>query len=387
MTILTFGTVMLVYVFWRAIYPMQSSWNVKGPLTCLLILAAYKYKILQWLGGPMTFAPDLPWWVLIPGAWLFSVAFILFILLLVTNILQWLWELVRLCLRRGKWENKRVFLNRLNLGLACFSMILGSIGVFFGTDSPVIKEITIESDRIPERADGLKIALMADIHVDHLTNSTRVKEMVELANTTHADVILIAGDFVDGRVAVFGKDLLPLKELKAEHGVFGIPGNHEYYSGYREWMQFLPTLGIRMLENEHALIADGALAIVGVTDPAAGFGRGGELPDMAKALNGAPSVAYRILMAHQPRLAAKAAARGVDLQLSGHTHGGMIPGFASVVALFNDGYVSGLYQVGDMALYVSNGTGIWNGFPIRICTPAEITLITLKSHSGLKSRD
>ncbi len=179
MTILTFSTVMLLYVFWRAIYPMQSSWNVKGPLTCLLILAAYKYKILQWLGGPMTFAPDLPWWVLIPGAWLFSVAFILFILLLTTHVLQWLWELIRLCLRMGKWQNKRVFLNRLNLGLACFSFILGTVGVYFGTSEPQIKELTVESARIPDRADGFKIDQMAEIHVGHLTNSVRVKAMVE----------------------------------------------------------------------------------------------------------------------------------------------------------------------------------------------------------------
>ena len=86
----------------------------------------------------------------------------------------------------------------------------------------------------------------------------------------------------------------------------------------------------------------------------------------------------RILGSHQPRLAREAAAHGVDLQVSGHTHGGMIAGVDRLVARFNEGFVSGLYTVGNMKLYVSNGAGIWNGFPIRIGVPSEIVLIRLR---------
>ncbi len=378
MTIFLFSTMVAGYVFWRAIWPLQASWNVKGALSCLLILAAYKFKILHLLGGPMYFSPDLPWWVLLPGAWLFCVVFIYFFLLLMTHVGQGLWALIRLCLRKGR-APAQTAVNKLNLALLCLSLGLASVGIVAGTASPQVKEVTICADRLPRNADGLRIALMADIHVDRLTHSARVKEMVRRVNELNPDLVLIAGDFVDGRVSVYAEDLRPLQGLKAKYGVFGVPGNHEYYSGYSEWMRFLPTVGIRMLENEHAVIADGAVAVAGVTDPAAHIRPGLPVPDVARALSGAPPAAYRVLLAHQPRVANEAATKGVDLQLSGHTHGGMMPGINQIVAMFNGGYVSGLYDMpGGMKLYVSNGTGIWNGFPVRIGIPAEITLITLK---------
>ena len=142
-------------------------------------------------------------------------------------------------------------------------------------------------------------------------------------------------------------------------------------------MKFLPTLGIRMLHNEHVLTGGDAVVLAGVTDPVAGI-MGKEVPDIRKALAGAPEKGVRILASHQPRLAPEAAAHGVDLQVSGHTHGGMIAGIDRLVARFNEGFVSGLYTVGGMKLYVSNGAGIWNGFPIRIGVPSEIVLIRLR---------
>ena len=148
---------------------------------------------------------------------------------------------------------------------------------------------------------------------------------------------------MDGRVAVRGGDLRPLEELSAPLGVFGVPGNHEYYSGYEEWMLFLSGLGIDMLENSHRILAGGKLALGSVTDPAA-----------------------------------EAAKSGVALQVSGHTHGGMIVGIDRLVARFNAGFVAGSYRVGDLRLYVSRGSGIWNGFPIRLGVPSEITLLRLK---------
>ncbi len=378
MSIFLFSTIVAGYVFWRAIWPLQTSWNIKGPLICLLILAAYKFKILHLFGGPMYFSPDLPWWVLLPGAWLFSVVFIYFFLLLLTHVGQGLWALIRLCLRKGK-APAQAAVNKLNLALLCLSVVLASVGIVAGTAAPQVKEVTIYSERLPRNADGLRIALMADIHVDRLTHSARVKEMVRRVNELNPDVVLIAGDFVDGRVSVYAEDLRPLQGLKAKYGVFGVPGNHEYYSGYTEWMRFLPTLGIRMLENEHTTIADGTVTVAGVTDPAAHIRSGLAVPDVAQALSGAPQSTYRVLLAHQPRMANEAVKQGVDLQLSGHTHGGMILGFSRIVAMFNGGYVSGMYELpGGMNLYVSNGTGIWNGFPVRIGVPAEITLITLK---------
>ena len=118
-------------------------------------------------------------------------------------------------------------------------------------------------------------------------------------------------------------------------------------------------------------------ALPGQTDPAAArFGR--ETPDLRKTFDGAPPGAVKLLLAHQPKPAAEAAKSGVALQVSGHTHGGMIVGIDRLVARFNAGFVAGSYRVGDLRLYVSRGSGIWNGFPIRLGVPSEITLLRLK---------
>lgn len=107
-----------------------------------------------------------------------------------------------------------------------------------------------------------------------------------------------------------------------------------------------------------------------------------EQPDIHLALAGAPDDAPVILLDHQPRFARANAAAGVDLQLSGHTHGGMIIGFDRIVARFNEGFVFGLYPVDDMTLYLSNGTGLWMGFALRLGTSPEITELTLRAQTS-----
>ena len=229
---------------------------------------------------------------------------------------------------------------------------------------------------LPDVLDRLSEMSENESHLPGLSTGLSAVDR-KITGLNKSDLILLAGDFVDGRVAVRGGDLRPLEELSAPLGVFGVPGNHEYYSGYEEWMLFLSGLGIDMLENSHRILAGGKLALGGVTDPAAArFGQ--ETPDLRKTFDGAPPGAVKLLLAHQPKPAAEAAKSGVALQVSGHTHGGMIVGIDRLVARFNAGFVAGSYRVGDLRLYVSRGSGIWNGFPIRLGVPSEITLLRLK---------
>ena len=375
--ILIFGALLAVYVFCRAILPLRLKWGWKALLAVLLAVAAFKFHLLHLFGGPMFFSPVLPEGVLLAAAWLFSVLFLFFFLLLAADVARLLYLLVLFCLRKKKTERFRIIGNRVNLALLAFAAVLATVGMAGGTGVPRVKEETISVDHLPDGADGLTVAVLADLHVDGITRADRIRKIVERTNALNPDIVIIAGDFVDGTVPVHGDDLRPLADLKARYGVFGVPGNHEYYSGYEEWMKFLPTLGIRMLHNEHVQTGGGAVVLAGVTDPVAGI-MGKEVPDIRKALAGAPEKGVRILASHQPRLAPEAAAHGVDLQVSGHTHGGMIAGIDRLVARFNEGFVSGLYTVGGMKLYVSNGAGIWNGFPIRIGVPSEIVLIRLR---------
>ena len=375
--ILIFGALLAVYVFCRAILPLRLKWGWKALLAVLLAVAAFKFHLLHLFGGPMFFSPVLPEGVLLATAWLFSVLFLFFFLLLAADVIRLLYLLVLFCLRKKKTERFRGIGNRVNLALLAFAAVLATVGMAGGTGVPRVKEETISVNHLPDGADGLTVAVLADLHVDGITRADRIRKIVERTNALNPDIVIIAGDFVDGTVPVHGDDLRPLADLKARYGVFGVPGNHEYYSGYEEWMEFLPTLGIRMLHNEHVQTGGGAVVLAGVTDPVADI-MGKEEPDIRKALAGAPEKGVRILAAHQPRLAPEAAEHGVDLQVSGHTHGGMIAGIDRLVARFNEGFVSGLYTVGGMKLYVSNGAGIWNGFPIRIGVPSEIVLIRLR---------
>ena len=122
---------------------------------------------------------------------------------------------------------------------------------------------------------------------------------------------------------------------------------------------------------------EAGLTIAGVTDLSAA-GTGNPAPDLTAALAGAPANVPILLLDHQPRMARDAAARGVSLQLSGHTHGGMIRGLERLVARGNRGFVSGRYEVDGMTLYVNNGTALWPGFALRLGRPSELTRITLR---------
>jgi predicted MPP superfamily phosphohydrolase len=268
-------------------------------------------------------------------------------------------------------------------GLAAAALILSAIGVWQAVRVPDVRTVEIALDRLPAELDGLRVVQLTDLHASRLLQAPWQRAVVDKANALDPDLILITGDLVDGTPANRAADVAPLRDLKARLGVLAIPGNHEYYSNYLAWMAAFDKLGLRMLRNEHVVIRKNGreLVVAGTTDRnAARFDL--PMPDIKAALAGAPKDAAVLLMAHQPRGAAANAEAGVDLQLSGHTHGGQIAGLHYIVQAANEGFVSGLYRVGAMTLHVSNGTGLWNGFPVRLGRPSEITLIVLRSASS-----
>ncbi len=204
--------------------------------------------------------------------------------------------------------------------------------------------------------------------------------VVAKTNALDADLIVLTGDLADGTPEARADDVRPLGDLRARDGVLAIPGNHEYYADYQRWMAVYRALGLNMLENAHVVIqrGDAALAVAGITDrQATSFGQ--PRPDLDKALEGLAPGMPVILLAHRPAGAAQHAQAGVALQVSGHTHGGQILGAHLLTQWANEGFVSGLYTVGGMQMYVSNGTGLWNGLAIRLGRPSEITRIVLRT--------
>lgn len=381
LTILTLFCLFLSsYVYLRAVHPLPCSKGIKVLLGILLVIIAFKFHLLYLWEGKSLFSPDLPSWVVLPGVWLHTgLIFYCFCLLLLDII----YILIRLpawaCRRKMPFPSGRIR-NLVNLALLVF--LLGSVGygVYRAVQLPEVRYMDISLPKLPARNKPLRLAVLSDLHADSTKSAAFFREIVQRTNALKPDLILICGDFVDGGVERLAPVLAPLAHLQSGYGTYAVAGNHDYFSGYGDWKAYLQGIGIRFLDNEHILTCGGQLVLAGVTDPAARRA-GYTLPSAVRALENAPEHLPRILLAHQPKLFPYAVLCGVDLQISGHTHGGMAPGLRQLVALFNGGYVSGLYQHGDARLYVSNGTSLWTGMAIRLNTPAEITLITLRGES------
>ncbi len=251
-----------------------------------------------------------------------------------------------------------------------------SVLALAGAGSPAIRRVDIPIRGLAPALDGLRIAQLSDLHVGNTIRRPFVESIVELTNAEGVDLVALTGDFVDGSVRDLALDVAPLAGLRAPHGVFFVTGNHEYFSGGAAWCAEFQRMGFVVLRNETRTIEhDGAkLDIAGIDDPFAT--EPGHGPDLAAALDGRNRSHPVVLLAHQPVFAEAAAARGVTLMLSGHTHGGQLWPFSLLVRLVQP-IVAGLVKVGDSWVYVSRGTGWW-GPPMRLAAPNEITILTLR---------
>lgn len=263
-------------------------------------------------------------------------------------------------------------------GLTVLAALTTSIaGFFLARKLARVVNVTVPLRNLPAGLHGFRIVQISDIHVGPTIKQGYLARIVHQVNALEADLVAITGDLVDGRVHELAAHTLPLSQLNARHGSFFVTGNHEYYSGAREWITELKRLGLRVLLNEHVqlLHQNATLVIAGVTDYSAGAFYEDHHSDPQAAITSAPAHAPKILLAHQPRSAEAAAAAGFDLQLSGHTHGGQFWPWKYFVPL-QQPYVAGLHRLQDLWVYVSRGTGYW-GPPNRFGAPSEITCLTL----------
>lgn len=359
---------LLVIVRW--LWPLALPFWAKGGIAVLLLVAS-QYHFWSRLSSGSVFAPEFPRTVVI----LFNWAFGAIVLLAVFQILLDLGTLATMLVRSRSVHVP----DGMRFAIAGLAALLAAIGVGNAVRVPPINDIEVAIRDLPPEFAGYRILQLTDLHISRLFPERWARQTVDRANASGVDLIVVTGDFIDGSVAMRSHDVEPLRGLRAPDGVYAIPGNHEYFFDYAAWMRHLAGLGIRMLPNAHAVLTrgDARLVLAGVTDLSApGVGQAG--PDLSAALAGSPDDVPVILLDHQPKDARRAAARGIALQLSGHTHGGMIAGLDKLVAPANGGFVSGRYEVADMTLYVSNGTALWPGFALRLGRPSELTRITLR---------
>jgi len=363
-----------IYLVLRLIVPLPLQRATRVVLALALLLVCQHHVIQRWVFGTM-YSPEIPRIFIILLGWLFCS----FLLVLLLQLAADLVLLVAWALRRGRRFEARLTL-RLRYATIVLAALLSAVGVGQAIQVPEVRRVELAIRDLPPALEGFRMVQLTDLHISRLMHEGWVREVVERSNALRPDLVVITGDLIDGSPQARARDVKPLADLAARHGVIASLGNHEYYFGAERWTRVFEGLGMRVLVNRHAMIEheDARLTVAGVTDRVAPrFDMEG--PDTARAVLGAAPGAPVVLLSHQPIGVADNAEAGIDVQLSGHTHGGMIRGIDQVVKRANGGYVSGGYRVGGMQLYVSNGTGLWNGFPIRLGVAAEITEFVLTS--------
>ncbi|MFS8499231.1 MAG: metallophosphoesterase, partial [Micromonosporaceae bacterium] len=242
---------------------------------------------------------------------------------------------------------------------------------------PTVHRLDVPLPRLDPRADGLRVAVVADLHVGPLYGGRQVARVVEIVNSLDADLVTVVGDMVTSGAGEVRDALAPLRQLRSRYGAYAVTGNHEYYTGHEEWVDVAEDLGLRVLRNERVEIVHGGAAVdlAGVNDVEGG--RHGDPPDFAAALGDRDPSRPVVLLAHQPVQVREAAAYGVDLQLSGHTHGGQVFPF-HVLVRAEQPVLAGLAEVDGTRVYVTRGAGFW-GPPMRVGADPQVSLLVLRS--------
>jgi predicted MPP superfamily phosphohydrolase len=265
------------------------------------------------------------------------------------------------------------------VAVAAVSAGLVGWGVSEARRVPRVRTVEVGIAGLGHGLDGTRVAVVTDTHFAALDRLRWSRRVVAVVNAQRPDIACHAGDLADGSVAARSSQVDPLRDVVAEMGRFYITGNHEYFGDAQGWIDHMASIGWQPLRNEHRVSTRGgdSLVLAGIDDPT-GFGLTGHGPDLAAALAGAQPGLPVILLAHQPKQIAAAAAAGVALQISGHTHGGQIWPFHYLVRL-DQPVVAGLSRHGDRTqLYTSRGTGFW-GPQLRVFAPSEITVLVLRS--------
>ena len=311
----------------------------------------------------------------------FAVMGLTFVALVALDVAALLTRLGRRVAKRPAPDSvsRRVFLARVTGGTAmAISATSVARGMVTARGAHEIVDVEVKLAKLPKALDGFSIVQLSDLHVGMTIDREFVQRVVDQTNALKPDLVVLTGDLIDGPVADLRDDAEPLGSLTSKYGTYAVTGNHEYYAGADPWIAAFTAMGIKYLRNQRVTIGDGEAAfdLAGVDDHSASSYRGhGE--DLAAALGGRDERRAVVLLAHQPRQVRRAAKYNVDLQLSGHTHGGQIWPWHYLVKIQQGGLLAGRYQFDNTQLYVTRGCGYW-GPPVRVLAPLEITRLILR---------
>jgi predicted MPP superfamily phosphohydrolase len=345
-----------------------------------LIVAAGVSLVLQPFGERLL-RPARARWIAWPASLWMGLAFYLLILLGASDLL--------LLLSGGTAVAAQGAAAEPSAGMRAFAVSLVAlsvcgIGLRSALRPPRLERVEVELSRWPAGLDGFRIVQISDIHIGPILGRDFAAHLTERVNALAPDLVAVTGDLVDGAVSKLSDEVAPFAELRGREGVFFVTGNHDHYSGARAWAARASELGMRVLRNERVEIrrGDDVFDLVGVDDHRGHHLDPSEREDLDRALEGRDEARAAILLAHDPSTFRRARSRSVDLQISGHTHGGQVWPFRYLVRAVTP-YVAGLYREGEAQVYVSRGAGFW-GPPMRLLAPAEITEIVIRRSGSIQ---
>ncbi|CAN7482356.1 metallophosphoesterase [Knoellia sp. LjRoot47] len=275
-------------------------------------------------------------------------------------------------------ERRAPVLRRFNRVTAPVAAVAALGATAYGAveaSDPTVTRTTYSSAQLPQAFDRTTVALVTDLHAGVVHGSDFARTVVDRVNAAKPDLVVLSGDVVDAPFERHRAEIAPLADLEAPLGVFAVTGNHEMYTGSTaQWVAEWKRLGITVLSNSSEVLTRGAetIRVAGVHDRE---GTGEFAPDPNRALGGTTD-AFTLYVAHQPVMAEVSSDRGVDLQLSGHTHGGQVWPFNLLVPL-QQPMVEGFAVVDGVPVITSRGAGTW-GPPVRIAAAPEIPIVTLR---------
>ncbi|MFA6192141.1 MAG: metallophosphoesterase [Sulfurimonas sp.] len=316
------------------------------------ILARYYLNIPNWL----YFLLSLP----------IGILFLLFCTALIYDVSRILLSNIPISKSRRNFFKKSLDISSLLVATAL------SARAMYEAKFVKLEKVTVKIKNLKKQ---YKIVQISDLHISGLIDANFIRNLVQRINILNADLVVITGDLVDIDVSNARDTLNELKSLTSRYGTYYIVGNHEYFHGVDKIINSVKSLGIRVLENENIYIGEegAGFNLAGVYD-IFGYRINSHMPDLQKALLSKKN-SPTILLAHQPKYIEEVK-EGVDLILSGHTHGGQLYPFRFLVML-QQPYIEGLHQHNEnLQIYVNKGTGFW-GPPMRLGASSEITEITI----------
>jgi predicted MPP superfamily phosphohydrolase len=263
-------------------------------------------------------------------------------------------------------------------GIAFFIALLttGAIAVFGYFEARTIRTetVAIQSPKIPEEIGALTIAQISDVHLGLIVRHERLKRILNAVRRANPDILVSTGDLVDGQIDNLTGLAELLQAVNPPYGKFAITGNHEFYAGLDQALNFAQSAGFTVLRGE-TYDAAGIITVVGIDDPTGKYFGSYRGVSEKTLLSHHSNKKFVLLLKHIP-IVNKEAVGLFDLQLSGHTHGGQIFPFSLITRLFFPFHTGLIPLSHGSQLYVSRGSGTW-GPPIRFLSPPEVTIIKL----------